>query len=106
MRSQSIDVGIMRPCGSLAKIGGPAEIGAVGRRSSIVVGTRYNAARQSVDITAWRGRRQSVDAGALRGRRQSHVDVGGHRNLSYDAWMRLVRVSNHDKFCIALNLQV
>ena len=39
------------------------------------------------------GRRKSVDAGCLRRPSRAAADLGSRRNLSYDAWIRAIRVS-------------
>ena len=100
MRSQSIDVGVLRPRlydgANFAKASGQSDLGAVGRRQSVITGSRYGTARPSLDGGAGLGRRQSVDVGVSRGRRQSRasLDAGGsRRHLSYDAWIRAIRVS-------------
>ena len=100
MRSQSIDVGVLKPRlydgVNLSKASGQSDLGAVGRRQSVATGVRYGTGRQSVDGGTGLGRRQSVEVGALRGRRQSRtsVDGGPRRHLSYDAWIRAIRVSH------------
>ena len=84
-RSQSVDVGILRPrqydAGVLARSSRQSvDFGNVGPKL-LNLGNRYPARRQSVDVE--RGRRASRAAD----------DVGTRRHISYDAWIRAVRVS-------------
>ena len=79
LRSQSVDVGALRPRQFDSK-----SLGITGRQS-LDFGNRYNAGRQSIDVG--RGRRTS----------RASVDVGARRHLSYDAWIRAVRVSHQSK---------
>ena len=79
LRSQSVDVGALRTRQFDSK-----SLGKTGRQS-LDFGNRYNAGRQSIDVG--RGRRTS----------RASVDVGARRHLSYDAWIRAIRVSHPSK---------
>ena len=94
-RSQSVDVGNIKPSlydtGPLARSSRQSiDFGSSGARL-LNAGNRYAARRQSV-MDGDRGRRTSETE---KGRRNSRVsfDLGQRKHLSYDAWIRNMRVS-------------
>ena len=84
-RSQSVDVGSSRPKYYDGILGGSGRLSFDSNSFGfkfVNFGNRHPARRQSADVE--------------RGRRASRVslDVGTRRHLSYDAWIRTIRVSS------------
>lgn len=89
-RSKSIDVGFMRPnllnIKHLARSSRKSfDAGSLGPNllvpGSLDTGNRYGGSRKSIDV------------GRVRRPSRVSADVGSRRNLSYDAWIRAIRVS-------------